>query len=93
MRASYAMCWWLGDGPREVGRVEVEDGSVAFTTTSPVSRVECVSFGDLREVVLSSRLLRVERANGLPYRVASLDAPGALRELAELLAAASEGER
>jgi hypothetical protein len=88
--ASYAMFWWIGDGPRSAGRVEVDTDSVSFSATTPASSVERVRFRDVARVLLHRDVLLVERQADPPVRVGSLDTPGALRELADVL---SDGTR
>jgi hypothetical protein len=82
---SYAMFWWIGEGPRKAGRVELDDESVSFASTTPLATVERVSFRDVARVLLDRNVLHVERQEKPPVHVGSLDTPGALRELAEVL--------
>jgi hypothetical protein len=79
------MFWSVGDGPRRAGRVEVGADAVDFTATSPDAEVAHVAFRDLARILLESGVLRLQRRGAPDLRVGSLDAPGALRALAERL--------
>jgi hypothetical protein len=83
------MVWWVGAGPRTAGRVEVAEDSVALASTSAEGRTERIAFADVVRVRLDRGELHVARRDGWAVRIGSLDAPGALRELAELLADAA----
>jgi len=85
--ASYAMTWQVGDGPRTVGRIEVEDDAVALAASR--DGVERIGFRELARVLLERGVLHLERTTGVAVHIGSLDNPGALRELAERLAAAA----
>ncbi|MGZ4333165.1 MAG: hypothetical protein ACXVRJ_02680 [Gaiellaceae bacterium] len=87
--ASYAMFWWIGDGPRKAGRIEVEVDSVSLSATTPGAGVELIRFRDLGRVLLDRGLLHVERQTEPPVHIGSLDTPGALRELADVLSGAA----
>ena len=80
------MSWQVEDGPREAGRVEVTESGVDFESPRHAERVR---FGDLRHIGLSHGYLRLERFAKPALVVASLDGPGALRELADRLAMAA----
>jgi hypothetical protein len=80
---SYAMSWQAGDGSRRAGRVEVCGSGIDLTATAPPASVEHVPFGELESVVLDRRVLSLRRPGFPELRVASLDRPGTLRELAE----------
>ena len=86
--ASYAMAWQVGDGPRTVGRIELEDDAVALAP-SHCDGVERISFRELAHVLLERGVLHLERTTGVAVHIGSLDHPGALRELAERLAAST----
>lgn len=88
--ASYAMFWWIGEGPRNAGRVEVGAESVSFSATTPVATVERIRFRDVARVLLDRNVLHLERRVEPPVHVGSLDTPGALRELADVLAVHQE---
>lgn len=79
------MFWWIGDGPRSAGRVEVDSESVALAATTPASGLERIRFRDLGRVLLDRGTLHVERRAEPVVHIGSLDTPGALRELAERL--------
>jgi hypothetical protein len=87
--ASYAMFWRIGEGPRNAGRVEVDDEAVSFSATTPASTVERIRFRDLARVLLDRNVLQLERQAAPPVVVGSLDMPGALRELADVLSDAA----
>ena len=80
------MSWQLESGAREAGRVEVTDRGVDFESPRHAVRIR---FGELRDVRLSRGELRLERFAKPTLVVASLDGPGALRELADRLAVAA----
>ena len=86
------MFWWIGEGPRKAGRVEVGAESVSFAATTPAPAVEYVRFRDLARVLLERNLLHLERQAEPPMHVGSLDTPGALRELADVLSDAARDE-
>ena len=79
------MVWWIGDGPRNAGRIELGDESVSLSATTPGAGVEVVRFDELSHVLLDRGLLHVERHGAPAIRIGSLDTPGALRELADVL--------
>jgi hypothetical protein len=86
---TYAMSWWLGDGPRSAGRVELSTGRLALAATTPTAVVEHIALRDVGAIALLRGILELERP-GLPtVRLRSLDRPGALRELHDRLLAAS----
>jgi hypothetical protein len=89
--ASYAMFWWIGEGTRKAGRVEVDDESVSLSATTPRAAVERIRFRDVARVLLDRNVLRVERQAAPPVHIGSLDTPGALRELADVLSHAAQG--
>jgi hypothetical protein len=82
---SYAMSWWVGDGPRLAGRVAVEPEAVALFATVPSAPTLRVRFAEIVRVALERGVLELVRHVGPPLRIGSLDRPGALRELAERL--------
>ncbi len=85
------MFWWIGEGPRNAGRVEVDGESLSFFATSPGAAVERVRLRDVVRVLLDRNALLIERRDELPVYVGSLDSPGALRELADVLSDAAHG--
>ncbi|HEY5294336.1 MAG TPA: hypothetical protein VIJ70_02515 [Gaiellaceae bacterium] len=86
---SYAMTWWVGDGPRQAGKIELDPSGVALTATTGCARAERIDFDQIVGVVLDRRTLRVRRANAPELRIGSLDTPGTLRELADRVTAAT----
>jgi hypothetical protein len=85
---SYAMFWWVDEGPRVAGRVELSDDHLALAATTPSPMVEHIALRELGQVLLDRNTLHLERF-GLPtVHVGSLDTPGALRELHDRLVAA-----
>ena len=85
--ASYAMFWWVDEGPRAAGRVELSRDHLALAATTPEPIVEHIALGDLVRVLLERGTMHLER-RGLPtLHVGSLDRPGALRELHDRLVA------
>jgi hypothetical protein len=87
--ASYAMYWWIGEGPRNAGRVEVDTDVVSFAATTPEPRVDRIGFRELSRVLLERGVLHLERQGDAPMHIGSLDTPGALRELADVLSDAT----
>lgn len=85
------MFWWIGDGPRSAGRVEVEGDALALAATAPSAAVTRIGFRELARVLLERGLLVVDRRVGAPVLIGSLDTPGALRELADRLSTALGG--
>ena len=80
------MSWQPEGGPREAGRVEVTENGVDFESLRHAERIR---FAELREIRLAHGFLRLERFAKPALIVASLDGPGALRELADRLAVAA----
>lgn len=79
------MFWWVDDGPRAAGRVELSPGHVALAATTPSPIVEHIAFDEVAGILLERGTMHLERA-GLPtVHVGSLDGPGALRELHDRL--------
>ena len=82
--SSYAVWWREGDGPRHVGKLEVArlqallSGKGSSCLAVPLDQISSVEYGRAE--------VRVERKRQATLRIGSLDAPGALRELANLLA-------
>jgi len=82
------MVWWVGDGPRNVGRAEIEADELSLSPTTLGGGIDVTRFRDLVRVLLERGTLYVERRAQPPLRIGSLDTPGALRELADRLSAA-----
>jgi hypothetical protein len=83
------MFWWIGESSRYAGRVEVDGDSVSFSATTPAPTVERIRFADIARVRLERSVLHLERREAPPVHVGSLDTPGALRELADVIADAA----
>ena len=83
---SYAMSWQLEGGTREAGRVEVTEHGVDFDSPRHAERIR---FAELTEIRLAHGLLHLGRVAKPALIVASLDGPGALRELADRLTVAA----
>lgn len=87
------MFWWIGDGPRRAGRIEVGDDHVDLSATSPSAEADIIRFRELARVLLDRGLLHVERRSADTVHIGSLDTPGALRELADRLSDAVDATR
>jgi hypothetical protein len=74
----YAMAWSVGDGPKKAGRVELDDDRLTLGDLS-------VDLDEVRGVRRTRDVLVVHRRDAESLRIVSLDSPGTLRELAELL--------
>jgi hypothetical protein len=97
---SYAVLWQNGDGEFQVGKIELDPYGFALTGMSGrdesrrpvVDRVEFENIWtarlgrEVRDRIVGQPALILERAAGGPLRIASIDNPGTLRELAERLA-------
>jgi len=79
------MFWWIGEGPRRVGRVEVHADHLSLSATTPGAEVDRVPFAELTSVLLERSVLHLARDVGEPVCIGSLDTPGALRELSDRL--------
>jgi len=82
-RSSYAVWWNEGNGPRHVGKLEIArlhallSGNGSGRLAVPLDQIVSVDY--VRGEVL------LARNGGTIVRIGSLDAPGALRELANRL--------
>jgi hypothetical protein len=85
--ASYAMFWWFDDGARRAGRIELGDGFVSLSATTPAPGTDRIGFRELAGILLDRGLLHLERGGKPTIHIGSLDTPGALRELADRLTA------
>ena len=72
------MAWRVGDGPKRAGRVEL-DGDQLVLGDLVVDRAA------IESVRLARDVLFVDRHGADAVRIESLDRPGTLRELADLL--------
>jgi hypothetical protein len=84
---SYAMFWHTDEGPRLVGRVEVTPHCLDLEATVPPAPTQRIAFDDIAGVTVNRGVLSLVRRAGPRLTIGSLDRPGALRELAELLVA------
>jgi hypothetical protein len=84
---TYAMAWSVGEGTRNAGRIEIDADALQ------VGLHLRVGLHDVTDVQLRRGVLVVERGRGEPIRLVSLDRPGTLRELAELLSEATTSTR
>jgi hypothetical protein len=75
---TYAMAWSVGDGPRQAGRVELDDDRLILGEL-------VVDLNEIRNVRRRRDVLVVHRQDADAVRIVSLDRPGTLRELADLL--------
>jgi hypothetical protein len=88
--ASYAVYWSEGAGPRHVGRLELTDSAAELYGMAVGRRcLESVPYGDIDSVRHDTATLRVGRRRDTELDIGSVDGPGALRELADLLARAA----
>jgi len=87
--SSYAVCWSEGAGPRYAGRLELTDASAKLDGAAVgLRRFESVPYSDIASVSLDAGILRVGRRRDTDIDIGSVDGPGALHELADLLARA-----
>jgi hypothetical protein len=86
-RRTYAVCWNEGDGPRHAGKLEVGPLHVLLSGNG-AGRV-AVPLDELASVDYAAGELTLGRRRGASIRIGSLDAPGTLRELADVLAQAA----
>jgi hypothetical protein len=96
---SYAVLWQDGNGGLQAGKLELDPYGFALTGTSGrnesrrpvVDRVEFENIWtarlgrELRDRIVGQPALILERPGSGPLRIASIDGPGTLRELAERL--------
>jgi hypothetical protein len=82
-RSSYAVWWNEGNGPRHVGKLEIARLH-AFLSGNGSGRV-AVPLDQITSVESARGEVLVGRKDGTVLRIGSLDAPGALRELASRL--------
>jgi hypothetical protein len=85
-RRSYAIWWNEGSGPRHAGKLELGllhvllSGNGGGRVAVPLDQVTAVGY--------TAGELTLRRRRGAPIRIGSLDAPGALLELTDMLARA-----
>jgi hypothetical protein len=82
---SYAIWWTEGDGRRNPGKLELSPFH-ALLAGNRGSRL-AVPLDDIASVDYVLGRLRLSRRRGAPICIGSLDAPGALLELADALRA------
>jgi hypothetical protein len=86
--STYAVSWKGVGGRPCAGRLDMDGRSLLLTGASNGCHVqEAIPLREIDGVRIEAGRLQVRRRNGRPLSIASLDAPGALRELAERLAA------
>jgi hypothetical protein len=85
---SYAMTWFVTDGPRRAGRIELQADGVELTASAPRVPSERIAFPEIAGVVVARQLLQLRRVAGPDVWIGSVDTPGALRELADRVSAA-----
>lgn len=89
MNTGYAVAWSGVDGTRCAGRLDVGDGAATLVGAARGDRRhERIEFDDIAGVSFERGRLHILRRAGVALSIASLDGPGALREVAERLASA-----
>ena len=91
MQSSYAVYWNEGDGLRHAGRFDLAPGYAELVGQARQGTRELVRilFADIVSVRYRSGRVRVKRRAQPPLEIGSVDAPGALHELADRLQAAA----
>jgi hypothetical protein len=91
MQSSYAVYWNEGGGARHAGRFDLEASYAQLVghTGHGTRRLVRILFTDIASVWYGSGRLRVERHAQPSLEIGSVDAPGALHELADRLQAAA----
>lgn len=84
---TYAMAWSVGEGPRNAGRIELDADALQVGANLRVD------LHDVTDVLLRRGVLLVQRGGGEPLQLVSLDRPGTLHELADLLSEATTTTR
>jgi hypothetical protein len=84
---TYAMAWSVGEGKRNAGRIELDADALQV---GPHLRVD---LQDVTDVQLRRGVLVVAYGGREPLELVSLDRPGTLRELADLLSEATASTR
>ena len=82
-RSSYAVWWNEGDSPRHVGKFEIARLHILLSGNQ--SKRLAVPLDDITAVEYRRGEVHLERRGGTSLRIGSLDAPGALLELAQSL--------
>jgi hypothetical protein len=82
-RSSYAVWWNEANGPRHVGKIEI--ASLHALLSGNGSGRLAVPLDDITGVDYRRGEVHIDRTGASPLRIGSLDAPGALLELAQSL--------
>lgn len=82
-RGSYAVWWNEGNDPRHVGKLEIARLHALLSGNG--SKRLAVPLDDIAAVEYRRGEVRIDRRGAPPLRIGSLDAPGALLELAHSL--------
>jgi hypothetical protein len=82
-RSSYAVWWNEGNGPRHIGKLEIARLHALLSGNG--SKRLAVPLDDITAVDYRRGEVRLDRRGATPLRIGSLDAPGALLELAHSL--------
>jgi hypothetical protein len=82
-RSSYAVWWNEGNGPRHVGKLE--RGRLHALLSGSGAKRLAVPLDDITAVEYRRGEMLIDRRGAAPLRIGSLDAPGALLELAHSL--------
>ncbi len=86
--STYAVSWNGANGLRCAGCLEVGERALLLTGASDGCQVrEAIAFREIEGFRVERGRLYVKRQDGSFLSIRNLDAPGALRELAERLAA------
>jgi hypothetical protein len=72
------MAWSVGSGPRRAGRAELDDDRLILGELN-------VDLSEVQSVRRTRDVLVVHRRDAETLRIVSLDSPGTLRELTDLL--------
>jgi hypothetical protein len=89
MNPSYAVSWNDIDGMRCAGRLDLTDRAANLVGTARGTRCDqTIAFDEIGSVRVERGRLHVDRQGGGALWIGSLDGPGALREIADRLAAA-----
>jgi hypothetical protein len=82
-RSSYAIWWNEGDGPKNVGKLEIVRPHALLSGNGSIRMA--LSLDDIIGVEYRRGEIHIDRRDTSPLRIGSLDAPGTLRELAHSL--------
>jgi hypothetical protein len=83
-RRSYAIWWNEGGGPRHAGKLEL--GILHVLLSGNGGGRVALPFDEVTAVGYAAGELTLRRRQGAPIRIGSLDAPGVLLELTDMLA-------